>query len=328
MEDNSVLFEEFEQMKPYLSGAFGSIDIRSLRSDLDNSLADIRIMTGDTLLNELVSAYIAGTTTEWQDKLIDKIRKPLANMAFYRNSATGVMQISDAGYTTEENTTNKRPYQWMIRNFQRQRLADYANGMVELWAYMQANSVDFTTWLDTEEYKNLKYRPISEIKQWANAGRRIANWRTHWAVLPEMNMVWEDLSRYIGQGMIDVLNSWIEAGEPDDTDNDALMVYIRRYVAQATIERACTSLPISIEAEGLFINEIDTTTANSDKVTQDKAMLQAGAEREACKAKNRLIDFLNANAKSDKYEPYYTPYILNKPSRAPMNEPGDKILLL
>ena len=327
MTDNTILFETFDEMKPFLSSAMGGFNIESLDSDLKNSLADIKIITGKELLDDLVTAYRDGTTTTEQDNLIAVIRKPLANICFYRHSNSATMNISDGGYTSEENTTAKRPYQWQIRNFQKQRLADYAAGMVELWEYLLANKADFTAWDDTDEYKNLKNRAIVTLKDWANAGRRISNWRTHYAVLPEMNIVWEDLAQFIGQDMLDDLQAHIEAGTPD-TDLDALMVYVKRYVAHATIERACSTLPISVEAEGLIINEVDTTTANSDKITQDKEMLKGGAEREACKALNRMIDFLNSNATASKYESYYTPYILNKPTRTPLNQDGDKILLL
>lgn len=327
MDVNTILFETFDDMKPYLGSGFESIQIETLNSDLKNSLSDIEIMTGSALLSDLVTAYREDTMSAAQTAILPIIRKPLANICFYRHSNSNVMMIGDSGYGVEEGANKKAPYQWMIRNFQKQRLSDYAAGMNELWIYLLDNSTDFPTWDNTAEYLNLMVRPINDLKEWAKSGRRIANWRTHYALFSEMNLAWEDTATYISQGLVEDVNNWLTNGGAD-ADLEALLPYLQRYIAHATLERAAPNLPISIEAEGLLINEVDSTTANSDKIIQDKQMILAQASKEACRALSRMREFLTANATASKYEPYYTKFLLNYEGPVELNTDGDKLIFI
>lgn len=324
----AILFDDFSDMKPFLGSAFSDIALESLESNLNNSKPDIELMTGKELLKDLIDAYEAGTMTEEQENLLPYIRKPLVNMCFFRHSNQGSININDSGYTASESETTKRPYQWQIRNFQRQCLNDYADGMKELWEYLHENVADFSDWPDTEQYIYLQQKPINELQEWAKSGRRIANWRTHYALLPEMGMVWDDLANDISTALWEDFNQELLDGF--SPENEALLPYIQRYLAHATIARAAKTLPLSFEAEGIFLKEVASTTANSDVAKQesDRAAVQKQASQEAKAALCRLIKFLDDNATEDTYSGYYNEFIEGEEELPKLNNEGDKLIFM
>lgn len=326
---SAILFDSFDEVKPFLGSAFSDMSLDTLESYLLNSKPEIKIVTGDDILETLIENFdINGGMSAAEEALLPKVRKPLVAMCFYKHSMQGSLNVGDNGYTAEETETTKRPYQWQMKQFQKQCLSDYAAGMRELWEHMNANIADFPDWEDTEEYIYLKQNPINQFIHWPKSGRRIADWRTHYALIPEMRMVWEDLENKISTDLWVDLNEELLTGLTED--NEKLMVHIRRYISHATIDRAALTLPLSIEADGIILREVESTSANSDTVKQisDKAALQKQAKEEANKAFCRLIKFLNTNATESLYSGYYTEFIVNKPDDPILNDDGDKLIFM
>lgn len=325
---SAILFDDFKEMKPFLGSSFNDMSLETLESYLNNSRPEIEIVTGKALMQTLIDNFDDSGMSNVEIDLLPYVRKPLVAMCFYKHSMQGSLNIGDNGYVTEETETTKRPYQWQMKNFQRQCLRDYSDGMQALWEYLVANILDFPDWEDTDEYKFLQQVPINLFKHWPKSGRRIADWRTHYALLPEMKMVWDDLENKISTALWEDLNAELISGLSED--NETLMTYIRRYVAHATIDRASLTLPLSIEADGILVREVESTSANSDTVKQisDKAALQKQAKDEANKAFCRLIKFLNSNATETLYSGYYTEFIENNPGNPTLNNDGDKLIFM
>lgn len=316
------------ELKKFVSFVINDVRVESLESYVNNSKTDIAILTGDELIDDLKTKYDAGTLTDEEAILVDLIRKPLFAMTFFRHSNQGSMTISDSGYSTQEDETTKRPYQWQIRNFQKQALSDYAEGMSALFAYLLANKADYTLWTDSKAYANCIQRPLTTIDDWFNSGRRIANWRTHYTLFPEMNMVWKDLRIHITSELVAEIHA--EFLTSLSADNIILLPYIQRYVAHATVERAVMTLPVSIEASGLIIQEVASGTNNNDLIKQesDRSLIQKQASEESRRALCQLKAFLNSNATASKYVGYYTKYLENPTEPIKLNNDGDKIIFM
>jgi hypothetical protein len=325
---SAILFDSFSEVKPFLGSGFSDMSLETLESYLNNSKPEIKIVTGSDLLETLIENYDNSDMSAAEEALLPFIRKPLVAMTFYKFSMQGSLNIGDNGFVAEETETTKRPYQWQMKNFQRQCLADYASGMKDLYEHLLANVLDFPDWEDTEEFLFLKQVPINLFMQWPKSGRRIADWRTHYALIPEMKMVWDDLENKISTALWNDLNDELISGLTEN--NETLMTYIRRYVAHATIDRATLTLPLSIEADGIIVKEVESTSANSDTVKQisDKAALQKQAKDEANKAFCRLIKFLNSNADETLYSGYYSEFIENNTGNPTLNNDGDKLIFL
>lgn len=316
------------QLRKFNSSINADFRVEGLESHINNSKVDISLMLGDALIDDLQAKYDDASATDDELDLIDLIRKPLIAMAFFRHSNQGTMLISDSGYTTEEGANTKRPYQWQIRNFQKQVLNDYAEGMSALFNYLVVNKADYSLWTDSDEYANCIQRPLSNIDQWQHAGRRIANWRTHYTLFPEMNMCWKDLGVHISHELVAEVNE--EFLTSLSADNLLLLPYLQRYVAHATIERAALTLPVSIEANGLMIQELASGTNNNDVIKQesDRSLIQKQACEETKRALCQLRTFLNANATASKYVGYYNKYLLNPIEPVKLNNDGDKIIIM
>lgn len=305
-------FSTADELKPYFGFAVSDISLEGLESSAINSMSDIAIMVGMPQMEILWTEFQANNLTPEQEALVEKIKKPLANMLFNNHSYGGSINITDSGYTTEEGANAKRLFEWQMRGLRKHCLKSYSQGMAELWAFVVENIADYTDISTSEEFLSLKNRPINALHQWMSAGRRIADWRTHYALTAEMNNVWEDSSSFLSADLKLEVDSYLADGGTDE-DLDALLPYIRRYVAHYTIERACVSLPISIEAEGLIINEL-VQNRDSNLVQRqmtDKRLLMQQAKDETMRAKKKLEEFLTNNANATKYVGYYNEFILN-----------------
>jgi hypothetical protein len=325
---SAILFANIEELQPYMSNMMQDTRLESLESFINAAQAEVELITGTEVMADLILAYNDDTMSAAQEELLPVVRKALVPMAFYKHSMKGSLLITDSAYSTEEGQNTKRPYQWQMRNFQKQCLADYAAGMNALWLYLLDNVADFADWEASPEYIYLQQRPINLLSEWGKAGRRIANWRTHYALLPEMNMVWEDLAVEISQELVDEINDGLLNGL--STLNEDLLPYIQRYVAHATVERAALTLPVSIDADGLLLNEVAPATQNSDVVKQesDRAGLQRQASEEASRALCRLKKFLDTNANEDDYVGYYTKFLENPTDEPTLNNDGDKLIFM
>lgn len=323
-----ILFNDFSEIKEHVSAVNGDFSMESINSYIKSSLDEIKIMTGQEVLSDLIEAFDDNSLTAIQEELLEVIRKPLANMAFYKYANAGTLKISDSGFSAEETETTKRPFQWQIRDFKKQCLDDYSAGMVTLWDFLQTNSGDFAAWDSSKEYIWLQQRPINELDEWHKSGRRITNWRTHWTLLPEMQLVWEDLKVEITEELWDTINDELLDGFSSQTEN--LMPYIQRYVAHATIERAAQTLPVSIDADGILIKEVASSTANSDIIRQEneRNTIQKSAKLEASKALCKLLKYLDNNADEFTYSPYYESFLANQEETPKMNDAEDKLIFI
>lgn len=323
-----LLFNSFDEIKEHVSAVNGDFNMESIQSYIKSALPDVRIMTGESVLNDLIAAFDSNNLSEIQEELLEIIRKPIANMAFYKYANAGSLKISDSGFSSEETETTKRPYQWQIRAFQKQCLDDYSSGMVALWEFLQNNSGDFADWDSSKEYIWLQQRPINELEEWNKSGRRISNWRTHWTLLPEMQMVWEDLKVELSDELWEEINDELLNGFSSETED--LMPYIQRYVAHATIERAAQTLPVIIDADGLLIKEVASSTANSDTIKQesDRNTIQKSAKVEADKALCKLLKYLDNNADEFTYSSYYESFLANQEETPKLNDAEDKLIFM
>lgn len=324
-----IFFEDFSEMKPYLGSAFESINILTLESYLRNSLSHIANITGIDYLNKLLDDYDGSGLSTEDEALVLKIRKPLVNMCFKMYANGGTLMITDSGIFAQESETTKRPHAWQIRDLKKQCMADYADGMKELFDFIYENRADYTEIIACEEWLFLMNRPIWRYKQWFYNGRRIANWNTHFALLPEMTMVWDDLAPIISQALWEEINTVITGYVDDNVEIYALLPYIQRYVAHATVSRAAESLPITISDTGLILDEVAATATNDavKKNANGNALAkQSGAEAE--KAMARLIKFLNSTADADTYAGYYEAFLMNPIAPVVLNKKGDKIIFM
>lgn len=321
-------FNTTSEMKSYISVMVSEMSEESLESYAINSMSDIAIITSNAVILSLWDKFKAGTLTEQEEALVESIRKPIANMTLSRHSKQAVLYISDSGYTTEEGTNANKPFQWMMRDFRAECMASYSKGMDELWEFIVANKDDYPTIVESDQYKYLIGRPINKLNQWAAAGRRIADWRTHYSLCAEMTIVWEDMSSFISVALRGEVESYLLDGSTNE-DMELLLKHIRKYVAHHTIERAAPNLPISIEADGLIIKEVASTTNNNEiaKQMSDKGLMMKQATEEAAKYKKKLVDFLNTNATADKYVGYYEAYLLNAVPPV-INTTDNKIILM
>lgn len=321
-------FNTTSEMKSHISVMVSEMSEESLESYAINSMSDIAIITSNAVILSLWDKFKENDLTTEEEALVERIRKPIANMTLYRHSKQAVLYVSDSGYTTEEGANAKKPYQWMLRDFRAECMASYSKGMEELWDFILENKADYPTIVDSDQYKYLMGRPIQKLNQWAMAGRRIADWRTHYSLCAEMTIVWEDMSSFISVALTEEVESYLLEGSTDE-DMELLLKHIRKYVAHHTIERAAPNLPISIEADGLIIKEVAGNTNNNEiaKQVSDKGLMMKQAGEEAAKYKNKLIEFLNANATADKYVGYYNAYLLNAVPKI-INTTDNKIIIM
>jgi len=319
-------FVSIEDFRKHVGTISTDFSIEVLESYAVSSLNDIAIITGKEVADALYVGFKDNSLSADDEALVEKILKPIANMSIFKHSFEGMMLISDSGYTTEEGATTKRPYQWMLRDFRKGCMKAYAEGMNELWQFVVKNIDDYPDIKASEEYLFLKTKPINRLIQWQTNGRRIADWRTHYALTSEMSNVLTDMGEFISQELLTDIETYL-VDEGTDEDMTFLLNHVRRYMVHATINRALPNLPVSIEADGLMLNEFLATKDNNEQAKQisetNRIIKEAKIEME--KYKHRLVDFLVKNSSSTKYVGFYNAFVKDAVPFV-MNKPTDKII--
>lgn len=319
-------FNSIDELRKHVGTVSADFSIEVLESYAMSSLNDIAIITGKEVAESLYADFENNSLSAENEALVEKILKPIANMTVFRHSFEGMLLISDSGYTTEEGANTKRPYQWMLRDFRKGCLKSFSEGMNDLWLFVVKNIDDYPEIKASEEYLFLKKMPVNRLIQWQTNGRRIADWRTHYALTSEMSNVVVDMAEFISAELVTDIEDYM-IDEATDEDMSILLTHVKRYLVHATINRALPNLPVSIEADGLMLNEYLATKDNNEQAKQisetNRIIKEAKIEME--KYKHRLVDFLVKNSSASKYVGFYNAYVKDVVPFV-MNKPTDKLI--
>ncbi len=304
-----MLFSTIEEIKKYLP-ATAAFDFPALLPFIVKAETDDIIpWLSQEQYDDINATYDSGNgiddLSEQQLALLDKIRRPLANVAFLKYIPFGNVTIGKAGISVAENTTQKIASQWRIEDLKQACEDDYYKGIEAMLLFLEENIEDFDDWAQSSAYTVFKECFINTAKEFSDVFTINGSRRVFLAVKPIMKRMEEKhILTVTGKGLFDALKEQILDADLTDV-NKKLLPFIHSAVANFTMSRALLELPLAITGAGIQIvmrkaigdNSIETETASDTKLSA----LHSAAMRDAELSKKELTDFL--------YK-YYTDYPL------------------
>lgn len=167
-----IIFKDFTEVKPHLSGVNSSFSLDSALSSFRNAIADITDVTGTAVYEAAVEHYegehynVEGQTDDtyllW-DNIVFLMQAPLANFAFYRHYPLLIAQIGNAGVTIEHSDDRKTVGKQLSEEIKAQFIESAWQRLDELVVFLKENEV--TEFTDSDEHADIDSLPVSSPAQ-------------------------------------------------------------------------------------------------------------------------------------------------------------------
>lgn len=300
------LFKEISEVKKYAS-VNAATDIDSLMPDIIDAEEEYIVKyLGQEQYDALVTQYDANSTQLDFLNLLEKVQKPLINLALANYIILNQVQISETGVHIVTDADNKTAWQWQINDLIEYFMKKGFNGLETLLRYLEAKKSTYTVWAGSSaytDYKSFFINSAYEFQKYYNIkGSRL----TYLSIASIMKRV-EDLQvkSAITPEMFKEIKDAIKTGTTLSEDHQSLLELINPAVAYLTIGEACSEMAVEFEADAFVVIQ---TKGRQDKTTAPNNLLNLKKEK-ACKTGEAylkdLVDFLNKNASESKYTTYY-----------------------
>ena len=315
------LFKTFNDVKAHVGSANVNNDMSTLNSYLD-AAGDTYMskLMGAETYNALVEAYQESSLSEAQQAIIKPAQRALANFAYFLFAEDGGLIVNDMGIGTAEHGEMKRPYQWQVRDFKRNRLNIAWEASRVLLQKLAANKTDFDAWWDGAErtalWENViwnattwnKYRPVHGQGTLAALQSNVLNWKQ------------TVLKANLGKEFYEVFIAWCNSREEDE-HMTALLPYVEKALVFGTLTDAVFDLPIQIDAKGLYIDEVDRGLQNDEmkkKLQEQEANKMATLfAQKARTVLGQMREYLDSVASESIFAEYYNSDLYQEANTAP-----------
>lgn len=304
-----LIFNDFEDVKPYISGAHVTNDPETLEGDFNSALLDkVLPLIGDAAWDAIVASFENYSTNDLDKKALGFARGAIVNLGYYYYGMAGGIQVTNEGLMQANSQERKSAYQWQTIEFRQNKLDQGYLYLGKLLSYFEANKSHFTGWAgsaERTEYSKLFLRDLSVYNRY----RKIAGFETLVSLIPYMIRIQDQiLPNRITETLFNTIYTAYKAGTISG-DNALLIPYMQEYIAHQALNDALLELNFQFTADGLKIWTLKADQKNSredramlEEVNRAKTYLQMAADN----AMGKLIEYLNKNATSSKYATYYT----------------------
>lgn len=323
-----MLFKTSDEIKKYLpaNAAFEFFQVEQFINQAEQQF--IIPVLGETTFTALNDAYSINSLTPDQDKLLDKVRYPLANYTYLQYIPFAQVAITASGIHIEVNDQKKTAFEWQINQL-RQQLAEAAdNGIESLYIFLEKNKAIYTDWAASAEKTILKECFINTAEEFnkyynINSSRRL--FRTIKGIMQQTE---ENILAVICKHLFDAIKAEILAGTVS-ADNAALLKFINPAVAFFTVARALIQLDVKLTPEGIqafstserMTQEV-RTPAELQRIANLSHQLTADAEAKL----QQLRDFLHQNISS--YPLYQSSPCYTTPGTMPVQDSNSPFVIV
>lgn len=304
-------FTSVDDIRKYLPANIQN-DIDNIRPFLNDAARDYVIpFLGSEEYSDLVSHY-PDELTENDQKLLDYVQQICVHFAYERFAASGTLDVTDQGFLRYESDLGKSAYQWQMRDFRESRLADGYAAIDAMNRFLYENYDQYTSWYDSQERKNWNSTFLWNTNDFRQT-HRIRNAASFFALTPSIRDIEEEtLKGLLSKELYSEMIGRVISTELNEDDLE-LIPMIRRFLVFQSIASVAKNAGYEFTAQGIQIVLIDNSSQNMDKRSDvsmsSRQILFEDYSQKAEKAKNRIIQFLNANATTEKYAGYYNKYL-------------------
>ena len=205
------LFVTTDALKQALGNVNLNVSIDTMGSYIDQAWEMFMVpyigrSYGDTFCAEYANDDLGSN----DQVLLPKIQVPLANFAYKLYADDGGLIVDEAGITTQEDERNKRPYQWQVRDFKKNRLTQGWQGIRTMLDYLNRNVGNYENWWNSDERKALWALVIWDVNIF-NRYRKLDGMGTLAALQSyQIEAVETSLSSCIGADFYAVVVEWLQ----------------------------------------------------------------------------------------------------------------------
>lgn len=248
-----LIFEDFEDMKPYVSGAHVTNDPTTLEGDFNSALLDkVLPLIGDAAWDAILTSFKDYSTNAMDKKALEFARGAIVNLGYYYYGMAGGIQVTNEGLMQANSQERKSAYQWQTIEFRQNKLDQGYLYLGKLLSYLEANKSHFTGWAGSAErveYSKLFLRDLSVY----NRFRKIAGFETLVSLIPYMLRIQEStLPNRITETLYSAIFTAYKAGTISG-DNALLIPYMQEFIAHQALHDALHELNFQFTADGLKI---------------------------------------------------------------------------
>jgi hypothetical protein len=311
-----MIFTTTEEFRDLISIS-SNMDFNSLLPDIKRAERTYLLpYLGQEQYDELIKKYEEGAEEEKWQRLIAYSKEVVACFTMHIYLPLSQITISDLGTNLHHTDTQVTAFQWQIDDLNENYFLKLGHaGIDTLLTMMDENKIDYPKWANSDNYLINKDAIINTYTDF-NKHYYIQNSPTTYFALKNIMQKTElfDIVPVLGQAFYDRIISETKAGEISDEVKD-LHRWLNPMVAHYTISRALKETSFAIDAKGAFTTNYRTGGSaqnNREKLQLTAAQLDKARviAADGCSYAALLTKFLTANASADKYQEYYTDFIL------------------
>lgn len=285
---------KFDSLLPYIERAELKYIKPTLGADQYNALVSWVDQSGS-------GSASASVSDEDYEALLVKVRRALANLAYYLYIPIGQVQISDSGIRIASTENLKTAFQWQVDKIEQSFLDAGYESLEDMLEFLEENKDTYTTWAESDAYTEFKELFISTARVFNQYFNISASRRTFVALQATMRKV-EDfyIKATLGNTLFAEIKTQILSGEIDD-DNESYLEKIRPAVANLTISRAIADLSVKITDQGAVVINLvgDTSRQKTTAPDNQLSMMARQAEADGEAYLNMLQRELDASESSE-----------------------------
>jgi len=148
-----LLFRTIEEVRKFIT-----VDISSNFKTIEPYIYQAKKYIVDVLGEELYSKlidYLHNTDSTKENKyedLLDKVRYPLSNYAYYLAISKLNVKVGENGFTVAVTQNTEPASEWRVREFRESVLTSADDGLEELIIFLEKHSKDYPLWKTSESY--------------------------------------------------------------------------------------------------------------------------------------------------------------------------------
>lgn len=301
-----MLYKDINDVKD--SAGFATLGSKNAKLDLiredliaaENEL--VRKYLGKTEYSNLQTAFDAGLEAGSKyHNLLPYVRRYVTHKALRTAAAKLNVKYTGSGLQTHNSNDSKPAREWMLTQLKNQILESACAHLDALLAFLEENKGVYTDWAASDQYKSNKGHIINSIDVFQKHYYINDSYSTLYALNTAQEYV-EDVQirRMIGSDFYDTIKGEIETNSISSSTKTLLEKHLYRICAFYTVIRSLQTMSVSIENNGIKINEyianMELTSNQRAADIKEREILIKRLETDCCDLVDQMIAYLNETA--------------------------------
>lgn len=269
-------------------------------------MGELRYYLGQPLLDQIIAENISGTFTGSNGLIAPHLIAACACLAVYKSTEEIEVQVSDTGITRQETNTEKSAYGGQVKRYKEVAGSRGYKAIDNFLSILEDDPVAFPGWETSQYFTDKAGLLIRSAAQFEAAGESIrGSSLTFRSLIPIIKDIQSQrLAMAFPDGMFQAIIDSIGAENPNGDYEILIKNYLRPALVKLTIQESLTTLPIDIDHQGVYIDQI---ALQGDARTKTSAPLSL-IEKKAWSLRGRgefylsiMKEYLNTQATESKF---------------------------